>query len=795
MVGDGYGKFHPYDGLILQDATKAVVTMLNFGARAKLEGGYPFGYMKIAGELGLTKGITKSAQDKLTAAEAYILLANALNADVLQAVFEGNEIVYKQIDGENLLYKSFDCVKGEGLVSANDKTTLITKKKSETGCVTVGDTVLYAGNTDIASKLGYYVEYYAIENEFDDLVIVAYEIPENKNEMLVLKSSEILDTTTSENIDYEINNRAKSAKIAAGADIIYNGVAKQDVNKWYFMPDSGSVTLFDRDGDKYYDIIVVESYINYVLDKAPQSGYIIDKYTQGSINTEDEAFESVKIYFKGKEISLSELKEWDVLSVKADGEKFDAEGYRKIDFENTKYLEIYVTRQEISGRADSVDNVEKSITIGADDFYYSENLIQADQDSTHTFRLPVGGTQLSVMLDINGMIAAVNVTGFSEKTYGFLIKTVVDEETEPNEVYLKIFTGNEIVTYTCREKFRLDGKSGKREIWGRMLVGIPQMIAFKTNSEGKITEIDTGEFDKAYEKEETSLQFEKKYEKIKYKRNPKIFYESGTYENPQFYINGATKIYKIPSKTDILKNNYSEQDFEIITNTYFQEHTNYSIEIFNMEETKCPEILVLYVDNSVSQSPTSSARNIMVDKIEERLNEYGEVEICLNGYYNSSAVSYTFRDKKILDNYTDDSGKIKVKRGDIVSANVSESGEIYAFAMFREFTDDIDTKQTSGGSIEDSQRALGYAYSKASDVIVARIDAGVIGANEDVFSVYPCNTASKKVTLYDATVNRVSVITVADVLCETEVGNDAYLLYPRISADGSIQDVFAYKLR
>ena len=494
MIGDDSGNFNPYEPLLMKDAVKAVVTMLNYGAQAKSSGGYPLGYMNVASEIGLTKGMNKNRDAVLTAKEAVILLANALNTEMLQQVFEGGKISFKTIEGETLLYKAFDCIKGEGRVSANDKTTLEIPKRSSEGTVVIDDFTFDRGTTDIDEKLGYYVEYYAFEPEgTGDWVIAAYEILENKNEILELAAVDITEETTENEIVYEYGSRVKSAKIAPAADVIYNGFAIQGAEKWQLMPDSGNVTLFDTDSDNTYDIVIIESYINYVLDKAVQGDYIIDKYSQPAIDLDEDNWEEISARLSGKEIDLSELKEWDVLSVKVDAEKLDANGYREIDFDKAQYIEISVSRKEISGRADSVDRAEGIITIGFDEYRISQNLLKAELDAQNGFKLPDGGEALSVVLDINGNAAAIKTSGFTQMQYGFLVKTIVDTEDEPVAVYLKIYTGEQgIVTFKCKEKFRFNGENGLNTVWADELINKPQLVSFRTNTEGLICDIDTG---------------------------------------------------------------------------------------------------------------------------------------------------------------------------------------------------------------------------------------------------------------------------------------------------------------
>lgn len=794
MIGDDSGKFHPYDKLMMKDAVKAVVTMLNYGAEAKRRGGYPVGYMNKASALGLTKGLTKNQNEILTADEAVILLANALNTEMLQQAFEDGDIVYKTIKGETLLYKAFDCVRGEGYVTANDKTTLEAVRKGTAGSVVIGGKTFNKGTTDIDKMLGYYVEYYAVESDSnEDSVIVAYEVPSNKNNVLELKSDIITDETTNQKIVYEYKNTTKNAKIAPAADVIYNGLAVQGVEAWQFMPDSGNVTLFDTNDDKLYDVVKIDSYINYVLDKPVQGSYIVDKYMQPSINLDEDEWKEISVSLSGKDVALSDLKEWDVLSVKTNAEKLNENGFREIDFENAEYIEIYVSRNEVSGKADKVDKKEGTVTVGFNEYKLSQNLKQAEKNDGSEFKLPNNGDALSLILDINGVAAAIKTSGFAKQQYGFLVKTIVDNDESPAAVYLKIYTGEKgIVKFKCKERFRLDGESGTDTVWADELINKPQLISFKINSEGLISSVDTGRLNAAYENKKTSLVLGKSYSQARHKSTSRVFAVS-SYDVPEFYVDGSVQIFRVPSKTNILNNDYSEEDFQVVALSYFEDNKRYDIDTYNVSEAMLPEIVVAYVDNNVAGTVSSSAKRVMIDNADLGIDENDEEIIYLSGYYRGTAVQYTFKKRKLADEYIDSSGNILLKRGDVILIDANDNNEITALSMEYKFSDSIANKHVYGGGIESKPTHFGVAYAKSSNALIMKLDAAKTALENDMLCVFPISS-SKDITLYDSVTNRVSVIKSSDVLCEKDIGSKAYLLLVQMGQDGQAKDLIVYKM-
>lgn len=796
MAGVGNNEFRPYDQLLMRDALKSVVTMLNYGAQAKSRGAYPTGYLNVASDLGITKGLKITSDAPVTIEEAVILLANTLSTEMMQEVFESGKIVYKTVKGEDLLYKAFDGIKGEGVVQANSKTTLSMEKQVAEGTVVIGGVTFNQGATDVDEMLGYYVEYYAVEfDKSSDAEIVYYEVIDAKNEIIEISAKDIEQATTTAQLVYQIGNKSKTAKIAPAADIIYNGVARQGFERWHIMPDSGKVVLFDSDKDGIYDIIRVESYINYVLSGAVKNNYITDKYMQKVIDLNDDMWKEAEIFYAGKPIAVADLKEWDVLSVRADVEK-NVGGYREIDFDHAKYLTIYVSREEVGGKLDYFDTLLKTFTIGLSEYYVSENLFRADSSKDIDFKFPATGSSFIAVLDINGMVAAVKVKGFLTMEYGFLIKSMVDTDEEPAAVYLKIYTPtNGVATYPCQEKFRMDGENGVREFWGNELKDRPQLIAFKTNSDGYISQVDTGSFNAAKESKETSLQHNAHYTELRHKSVPRIFHPVGTAEAPLIYINGTCKLFRVPAKADILSNNYTDDDFQMLAVNFFEDNKKYEIDVYNMSDARLPELMVTYVANTVENTVSTNARSILIDKVSIGLDKNDEERVFVAGYYRGDPVSYSFKKMNLLDRYIGPDGTLTIKRGDVILVDANDKNEITAFSVERSFSPDIANTHTLSGTIDSKQTAFGIAYARDNSAFVMRIDGKKAGLDNDLFSVYPV-PATKKVALYDAVSNKVSTITVADLMCEKNVGTDrAYLIQVKMAADAEAKDIIAYRMK
>lgn len=92
--GYGDGTFRPENDITYQEYIKMLVSMLFYQPKAEGLGGYPDGYISVANEIGITTGINFNNIDKITRADAAIMLNNALSIPILL-------VDTYDVDGEN----------------------------------------------------------------------------------------------------------------------------------------------------------------------------------------------------------------------------------------------------------------------------------------------------------------------------------------------------------------------------------------------------------------------------------------------------------------------------------------------------------------------------------------------------------------------------------------------------------------------------------------------------------------------------------------------------------------------
>ena len=84
MTGDGGVNFNPDEKITYEAVVKVIMTALGYDKMAQALGGYPYGYIRLAGDNNITDGISGST-DKgyIIGADIIIMMYNALNVAVL----------------------------------------------------------------------------------------------------------------------------------------------------------------------------------------------------------------------------------------------------------------------------------------------------------------------------------------------------------------------------------------------------------------------------------------------------------------------------------------------------------------------------------------------------------------------------------------------------------------------------------------------------------------------------------------------------------------------------------------
>ena len=663
ISGYSDGTFRPGNIITIGEAAKMAVVATGVGIIMDNHE-FPMAYMQKASEYDILKGIGKSASDEVTMSDAVVIIYNMLNAP---APFVGNvpgEIIFD--DDVTLLSERYGIYHSRGIVTGNRYTRLNSTLGTGSGYVEIDGVMYSEGESGAEDFFGYNVEFYYREEKNErELVYITYS---GKTSDLLLYSDELsrYEDGTFYYYNDVTSSRETRARTSPDAAVIYNGKALIGITENdIFVPEYGYIVLIDNNGDNLYDVISVYDIRTVVFNFYDETNNIIyDKYkaSDGIFVDEDDSNTDINIHDKNKKsMALSDVKEWDVLEV--------------IQSRDKSYTEITVLEQSVAGQIKSMgeDESGKRFCILEDGkTYYLGNILYEYMDQrTESFKI---GNSYIFYLDTRGNIVGYQ-TQISEMNgaYGYLI-TVRENEIEDESFYLKILkTDGNVEMMNSAKKVRIDGESYNAGVAYMYLYDIvytgskmtPDVIWYKTNSQGQIIYIDT--VLDGQESGDDLLRIKGKTQAENYNNGQKTIAgkvnfsdESLVFIVPAVHEGASPDEYKVGSPSDV-----------------FVHYNPYTVTGYSKSRTSPYSDVVLYV-GEVSDTIQSKAETFLVQKItvcldEEDLPTY---ELTLLGTDGEKA--YITHNAEVLEKAQLFSGlgETEVLKGDVIRIALNAEGQI-----------------------------------------------------------------------------------------------------------------------
>jgi len=310
------------------------------------------------------------------------------------------------------------------------------------------------GTTNAADYLGMSVVAYVKRLDSNDYEIVSIAADTARNDILEIELTQFnqINGATGK---FEYFKSAEAATATAvvldanGVNVVYNNdggyaiadIFGDEIANAGATEYGGKVTLIDNNTTNGYDVIFVELAETAVVDEA-EDGYVAFKEMTSVTGLVDLVIDEdaedcvVNITKDGKEISASDLKEWDVLSIIA-----NADGsYIKAEVISTTFLGI-------------VKSVYRSITSATDYAYTIENTkydVAAGAYGIADLCIGAGGT---FYIDKYGKIAAFKedyalASGITVN-YAYITATTIDTDilTGANTAIVQMVTADGITVY------------------------------------------------------------------------------------------------------------------------------------------------------------------------------------------------------------------------------------------------------------------------------------------------------------------------------------------------------------
>lgn len=370
ISGDGDGTFRPNDQVKYEEAVKMIVAALGYNKEYVLkQGGWPTGYLVIATQNDITKGLSVTAGEPALRGTVAKLVYQALTAPmmVLSTYDDDGKATYKADPNSTLLGNKLNVAKITGYISANNVSSLNGVETDEADKVKI-EALEIIGKKDIVEKnaeyitkenfaLGTIYDFYVKEID-DKLYIISAE--EGKNETTTIEVDNDKFSIKNENnkiVIVDDNKKDVEYLLESDYTVLINGAVDK-------LPEAYNTTdvikLVDTDRNGKYDYVFITSYEIGVVDSVYGNNKKIGFKNISSLDLTDYIEEedysySITINGTKRIYDISDLKEYDVLTI----------------VKSNKSIDITVSRNTIEGEVDSVDRDENIYFINGDEYKVS----------------------------------------------------------------------------------------------------------------------------------------------------------------------------------------------------------------------------------------------------------------------------------------------------------------------------------------------------------------------------------------------------------------------------------------
>lgn len=653
MSGFGDNLFRPYDTIQTVHFVKALLVALGYQWRADSLGGYPTGYMKIAGELELLDGVTVKDGQPLTRSELFKILYNALDAQVYDVVgVSGDATRYETSKKTTVLTQFHNIYEETAVVNSNSMTSLNASFKANDKTVLLGTERVYLqDDVSIWSYLGQTVTYFYKQEEGGSRkVLVSFALDEN--EIVTLTGSNI-DGVSNGEVEYADAETGKIRKLAynIGTDIVYNG-GRDAINLRETLNNlSGTADFIDNDEDGVVDVIIINDYRYDVVKGMDLTGEVL--YCDNENIDLDAATTWVIESETGGQLALSELVAGDVLAI---AKSVNGELVRVVRLASS----ITGTAKQRGTDTITVEDTSYVVSSGAN----TESLAKVKLGGSYTFYLNIAGE----------IVYAVEGSADSLKL-GYLITYGAESNAFDSKIFLKILTASSVNVFEVKEKIQINGNlveskdviATLRNLKNQLSLAsdgeISQVIRYTVDSNKMLSAIYTA---KTTENEELMLKYNSAGSPVACRK----FYGVATISaGREFLGNNGSTVFVVP------KDNQATlpEDYYGVTqlDTEIQDNKSYTVETYVAGDSIMPFAIVVYPETAVAGGVIPPDASIMMlESLEKVVNNDGAPVTKFNVYKGNSKLSY------LSENTIDTTG---LEPGDTIVLQLSPLNEVQKF--------------------------------------------------------------------------------------------------------------------
>lgn len=551
--------FRTDDGILYSEALKILLSLAGYDEYISVNGGYPLGYLKAASRF--ETDLDKDASDVLTYGEAMELMLDVMNIGIydLEMISDDSK-QYTVNPTETLLSVYRDLYINRGTVETTVGFSMTANIAPEGKAFIDGVEYKVYNKFNIFGYEGNYVEYYYKENEDTDELVYAEKI-QNKKDISITSEEYVNFSPNNYTLTYYTDiekGKKNDISIDKKWTVVYNGRSYD-----------GSITEIFEDfgtGERKGSIEIKRSYDN------SNAVLIIKSYRRYIVRSYDKEAQLLYNKFETSDtIALSN----DVYCLirKGSGEKVHAESIVPetalliAESADKKFVDIVMPEKEINITIKSIREADRIIKTENEEY-----IVDAKEWERVKGVINIGSSY-SVIIDAMGEIAYMSLTGSADgMKLGYIAAVSITSSFGTPDVSIKLLTETEgLKAVKLADRVTVDGISYTDNKKVNALYSIPetekmsgmslsegiahpesiklkkQLIRYRTNSEGKITYIDT--YNVNYlggETKDTSLtKYVKRFEMLEYRQSTTNRFDRDVLYSPQ-----KTKTFTVPWTDD-----------------------------------------------------------------------------------------------------------------------------------------------------------------------------------------------------------------------------------------------------
>ncbi len=775
-------EFRPDDAITLAECAKMLCVATGYKTYAEVTGGFPTGYINTAKRNGIIPEILNSEAVSLEEAAELLYQAGQLSMYETVSINSNGASEYTSDKGVTLLSVYHNIYFAEGTVTSICGNSLY---KDITGYEDIYINEMKfaseenARNTEI---LGEYVKYFYKYDKKSEVKTVVYTISKANAETIKISIADFAEYKSGR-ITYfaGADGNTKVEKRVENPNIIYNGYPiGTGIAEMFSGLNKGYIYLKDSDRNGEYDTIIVNDYINFVVNYIDAGNEIIYNKLNSIDNVDFSEFENVILYDDAYNVlALTDIAASDILAVAKSKDGAVATAVR--------------TNSIFNGTLDNEKTVGGNLVVTTGGNEYVVEKTYKDKFSEQTV---IGGTYY-YSVDFLGNICFVDVADGSSMEFGWVIASDIDDDGFSKSLSLKMLTKDGTCKiYDLAERVRIDGQTYKQA--DDMYTALSMaggasvkefLIRYTLNDNGLLKEIDTHYLNTPYENDKSSLT-------PVYEPNFGQYYLRASRLGLKAYVNSDTMTFGMPSSS-VWGGGVDDDEYIVGTSLINDRMTTCNVYTTNVLNGYCSAVVYKY-DYSQLNSNYLERPSFMVSNIMKAVNKDGEVVRKLCGYLAGSYNEYE------VDNAVN---LADIEAGDLVRLYFDMSGRVipsyeggsdvvvlYDYSLWQGGRPDgstgvwkniVDGGQcwleigtaSYGGYHARMQLSFGFVNSKAGTMVKVGY---ANGKNfDEIF-----DTKSVKVTVYDkskAPENRVYVGTIDDILDYESAGDNcsAVLIHTR----------------